>query len=97
MQMKTELSPTSIVGVSPDQVSCELSGEVVVLSLKNGEYFGLNPVAAVVWNLVQSPRSIAEIRDALLQEFSGVTPEQCLAEVTALVEELRRMELVTVS
>lgn len=96
MQMNSELDPTSVVTVSPDQVSCELAGEVVVLSLKHGEYFGLNPVAAEVWNLVQSPRSIAEVSDALLRRFSGVTPEQCIQEVTALVEELRGMELVMV-
>lgn len=97
MQMNTELAPTSVVTISPDQVSCELSGEVVVLSLKSGEYFGLNPVAAAVWNLLQSPRSIAEVGDALLQQFAGVSREQCIQEVTALVAELRGMELVMVS
>lgn len=96
METKKHLTPESVVSVTPDQVSCELSGEIVVLSLKHGEYFGLNPVAAAIWNLLQSPRSIAEVRDELLQEFSGITPEQCVEEVMKLLEELREMELVNV-
>ena len=82
--------------VSQEQISCELSGEVVVLSLRNGEYFGLNPVAASIWTLIQSPRTVREVRDELLEQFGGITPEQCALEVLTLLEELRRMELLEV-
>jgi hypothetical protein len=91
---KTMITTRSVVSVTPEQVSCELSGEVVVLSLKNGEYFGLNPVAASIWALIQTPRSVGEVRDALLEEFSGISAEECLEEVVTLLEELRSLELV---
>lgn len=92
----SRLTLSSVVSVSQEQISCELSGEVVVLSLRNGEYFGLNPVAAAVWTLLQLPRSVREVRDELLSRFSGITPEQCALEVLSLLEELRRMELLEV-
>jgi hypothetical protein len=91
-----KLTLRSVVSASQEQISCELSGEVVVLSLRNGEYFGLNPVAASIWSLIQSPRSVRELRDDLLAQFSGITPEQCALEVLALLEELRRMDLLEV-
>ena len=91
------ISMDLVVHAADEQVSCELSGEVVVLSLRSGEYFGLNPVAAAVWALVQSPRTVLEIRDALLEQFAGVSEEKCTEELLPLIEELRVMELVTVS
>jgi hypothetical protein len=93
----SQLTLGSVVSVSQEQISCELSGEMVVLSLRNGEYFGLNPVAAAVWTLIQSPRTVREVRDDLLAEFSGITPEQCALEVLTLLEELRGMQLVEVT
>lgn len=93
---KPKISLSSVVSATQDQVSCELSGEVVVLSLRNGEYFGLNPVAASVWEMIQTPLSVAEVRDALLQTFSGITPDQCAEEVLRLLSELRDLDLVEV-
>lgn len=96
METNTRLAPDTVLSIAADQISCELSNEVVVLSLRNGEYFGLNTVAAAVWNLLQSPRSIEQVRDELLRQFGGITPDRCLQEVMTLVEELRAMELVEV-
>ena len=97
MEATRSLPLTAVVTAIPDQVSCELSGEVVVLSQRNGEYFGLNEVAASVWNLIQSPRTVLELRDSLLEEFAGITPERCVQEVVRLLLELRDLELVSIS
>lgn len=81
---------------SPDHVACDLDHETVILSLKNGEYYGLNVVAAAVWKMIQVRRSLAHIRDALLQQFSGVTTEQCEEDLMRLVAELEGMGLVEI-
>ena len=49
-----------------EQVSCELGDEAVILNLEDGAYYGLNEVAARVWKIVQEPRTVGEIRDALM-------------------------------
>jgi hypothetical protein len=94
--IRTDISLDSVVVASPEQVSCELADEVVVLSLRTGEYHGLNPVAASIWGLIQGPRTVAELRDALLAEFDGVTPEQCEAELLALLAQMVELALVDV-
>ena len=80
----------------PDHVACDLDEETVILSLKTGEYYGLNPVAAAVWRMIQVRRSVAAIRDSLLKQFGGVTPEQCEEEVIRLLGEFEEMGLVEV-
>ena len=46
---------------------------MAILDLRSGTYFGLNPVAARVWQLVQAGKTIGAIRDALLSEFAVET------------------------
>lgn len=90
----TELTLETVVGIADDQVSIELQGEMVVLSLKDGEYYGLNSVATVVWSLLETPRPVGEIRDALLEEFAGVTEEECTRQLLELLRELLDLQLI---
>lgn len=83
---------TTITAIS-EHVSCNLTDEVIILSLKNGVYYGMNPVAARVWQLVQEPRTLREIRDVLVGEFD-VEEEDCTRDVLDLLEHLRQWNLV---
>ncbi len=89
------LSNDSIVVVSPDQVSSDLAGEVVMLNLKNGTYYGLDEVGAHVWALIQEPRAVAAIRDAILAEYD-VEPERCEQDLLALLSDLADNGLIEV-
>jgi hypothetical protein len=57
------------VARSGEVVSRVLDGEAVLLDLASGAYFGLNEVGTRFWDLLDRPRTLAEIRDALLLEF----------------------------
>ena len=76
MSNESDVSLGSTVAVARDQVSSELAGEVVILNLKAGVYHGLERTGARVWQLVQQPRRVAEIRDALVAEYD-VEPQTC--------------------
>jgi Coenzyme PQQ synthesis protein D (PqqD) len=39
----------------------------VVFDLKSSVYYGLDTVGARIWNLIQVPRAVNEIRDILLK------------------------------
>jgi hypothetical protein len=70
-----------------------LADEVVILSLRNGGYFGLNPVAARVWEMLQEERLVIEIRDMLLREYA-VEEEHCTRELVTLLEHFAEWELI---
>jgi len=93
--MNVPLSTHSIVVASPEQVSCPLGDESAILNLKNTVYYGLNSVGARVWELVQQPRSVGEIRDTLLEEFE-VEVERCERDLLALLEKMRSEGLIEV-
>ena len=77
------------------QVSCQLDAETVVLHYNNGLYFGLNEVGTLIWNQVQQPRKVQEIRDAIVREYE-VSGEQCERDLFALLRQLSEKGLVEV-
>ncbi len=78
-----------------DVVFRDLQGEMVLLNLKTGVYFGLDPVGTRIWHLIQEGRSLQEIRDAVMQEYD-VTKDQCEQDLLRFVGQLRERELVDV-
>ena len=98
MHSSTSLSTISIssfVVAAQDQVSCELAGEAVILNLKNDVYYGLDPIGARIWDLIQTPRSVAEVRDALLTEYD-VEATRCEQDLFALLEQMVAQELIEI-
>ena len=93
--MNANLSLHSIVSAAPEQVSCPLGDEAAILNLNNTVYYGLNPVGARVWNLLQQPRSVGELRDALLKEYD-VEPGRCESDLLELLEKMRTEGLIQV-
>lgn len=88
------LALNATVVASSQQVSCDVADEAVLLSMHDGEYYGLNEVAATIWRLVQQPRTVLEIRDALLDEYSDIDPEQCERAVLAFLGEMISLQMV---
>ncbi|MGA8014174.1 MAG: PqqD family protein, partial [Candidatus Acidiferrales bacterium] len=91
-----DLSIHSIVIATPEQVSCPLGEESAILNLKNTVYYGLNPVGARVWNLLQQARSVGELRDALLDEYD-VEEVRCERDLLELLERMRVEGLILVT
>lgn len=87
--------PTTQVKASSDQVSCDLAGEAAILDLQNGVYYGLDPVGARIWELIQTPREVQEIVSLLLDEYD-VSADQCQNDVLALLGQLAERGLIEV-
>jgi hypothetical protein len=83
------------VVAASSQVSCQLGGETVVLHFDKGLYFGLNEMGTLIWNQVQQPRKVQEIRDAILREYD-VSVEQCDRDLFTLLGELAEEGLLEV-
>jgi hypothetical protein len=92
----TRISLDTTVVASDKQVAADLEDEVVILSLAEGEYFGLNAVAAKIWAAIQSPSSVAEVRDHLLREYPDAEPEQCTEDTMELLEEMLQASIIEI-
>lgn len=93
--MRKKLLRDSIVKAANQQVSCDLAGEAVILSLTSGQYFGLNEVGARIWNLIQEPKTVGTVLDAVLEEYD-VALDQLERDLFALLEQMVVNDLIEV-
>jgi hypothetical protein len=57
---------------SKDALSSIVAGEVVLMSPRSGEYFGLQDVGAVVWDeLGKGQRSLDQLIERVLSEYDA--------------------------
>jgi hypothetical protein len=91
-----ESIPNSATIVARESVVfCDLKDGVALLDLDQSLYFSLNPVAAVVWNNIQSPTPIPAIILAVEREFD-VGAADIRSDIMALVNELMSKDLIRV-
>jgi hypothetical protein len=93
--MGAPLCVQSVVVAANEQISCPLGEESAILNLKNSVYYGLDPVGAHVWKLLREPKSVRELRDALLDEYD-VEAERCEQDLLELLEKMRGEGLIEV-
>lgn len=84
---------SSVFRPSPGQVSADLAGEVAILNSKTGIYYGLDPVGARIWALVQQGKTVEEMRDIMLEEYE-VEPGQLEGDIVHLLADLEGKGLI---
>jgi hypothetical protein len=78
-----------------EHLCCELNGEAVILSLKNGKYYGLNSIGADIWELLQKPVRFSKITKEILSEYD-VEEEECRREIENFLAQMKDEGLVEV-
>ena len=90
-----ELSGSTVVTVNNDYVYCKVEDEMVLLGMEDGIYYGLNPVGAFIWEQIKEPKTIDQIRDAILGEYD-VEKGECERDLFELLKELTEKGMVEV-
>lgn len=85
--------PDTIVTAARRQISADLGGEILILSLDSGSYFLLSGAGVRVWESLGEPKSVAEIERTLLDTFD-VDPERCRQDLDHLLRGLAERGLV---
>ena len=90
------MNMTSKFVISPEARHRRVGEETVILHLGSGTYFGLNPVGARVWQLIETGKSLGEMCDAMTDEFD-VSREVLERDVLALLRDLADNNLLSVA
>lgn len=84
------------VALGEDEVvTCDLGGEMALLHLEQGTYYGLDAVGARIWKLLAEPQGLAVVRDTLVREFD-VEPASCESDLVAVVQQMTDAGLVQI-
>jgi hypothetical protein len=79
---------------TPTILYSDLSDEVAMMDIDQGQYFGVDHAAARLWLLLDAPMSIDAICHQLVSEYD-IALDACRAEVLAFVADLQGHGLIT--
>lgn len=93
----TALSSQSRIAIAQHQASCDLAGETAIVNLKNGVYYGLDPVGTHVWNrLGRVTTTFGELCDGLIEEYD-VEKSRLEADLRSFLRELADQGLIEIT
>ena len=79
----------------PDQVSCDLSGEAVILNLNSGMYYGIDEIGAVIWDAMEEPRTLEYLRETILSGYQ-VDKDTCQRDVMVFLADMQSAGLIEI-
>ena len=86
---------TDTVTIPPEVMARQVGDETVILHLTSGNYFGLDPVGARIWQLIGEGKPMDHICGVILAEYE-VSREQAEQDLVRLIGELRAQGLISI-
>jgi hypothetical protein len=86
----------STISRNPSMVFNKIDDEVVMLSIENNEYYGLNAIGSRIWESIAQPIVFSALVDQLLAEFD-VNREQCEHDVIEFLTKLDEKKLIVIN
>jgi Coenzyme PQQ synthesis protein D (PqqD) len=77
------IGEATIVSRNPSVLTAEVDGEVVMMSIEQGRYLGLDEIGSDIWNRIEPPCSFATLIEGLAADY-----EADRATIIADVEDL---------
>lgn len=93
--MNQGITRRSVIRRSPNHVATDMSGETVVLDMTSGMYYGMDAVAGLIWSAIAEPKTLQEIREAVLAEYE-IDPETCDRDMIGFLGALESAGLIEI-
>lgn len=72
-----------------------VAGETVLMNTHSGEYFGINKVGTIIWELLDRPRSLEDIVEQLTGVYA-VDATVCTTEVEHFLSLLKAQKMLLI-
>jgi hypothetical protein len=93
--LKKEIGPDTVLQRKPDTLFNQIDGEVVMLSIENSEYYGMDKVGSRIWEMLEQPHSFKALVTILMEEYE-VSEQQCNDDTLAFIKKLTDKNLVII-
>jgi hypothetical protein len=89
----TPLTMSSHLVRVPDLLSADMDGDLVMMSVESGEYYGVGGVGPRIWELLEQPITVDAIVAVICAEFE-VEETRCREDVLTFARQLVETGLV---
>lgn len=90
------LTSSSVVSWNDSPLGTPCDGELVLMDMNGGKFFGLDRIATEVWQRIEQPISVADLCAGCIADFDG-DPGVIEADILRLLETLAAKGLVAIT
>ena len=91
-----KLTEKTIIQRKTDILASDIDGEKVMMSIQQGEYFGLGKTGSFIWDHIEQPIAIKDLVDLITEKYD-VNKEQCLNDIMPFLNDLAEKQLIVCS
>ena len=84
----------SIIIQAEDHVSTDIDGEVVLMDMENGNYFGFDKILSRIWNMIETPTPISSLIAQIMQEYD-VKRTECESDILDVLNKMLKDKLIS--
>jgi len=88
-----KIKPETILQRKSDLLFNQIDGEVVMLSIANNEYYGMDKIGSRIWKMLEQPVSFKNLIKMLCDEFN-VSEQQCKKDTIEFLTKLSDKNLI---
>lgn len=93
LSKKKEITPDTVLQRKQGLLFNKIDGEVVMLSIENNKYFGMDKVGSRIWELLEKPISFKKLKGTLISEYN-VSIEKCTEDSIIFLKKLLEKNLI---
>jgi hypothetical protein len=87
------IADATVISRSPSVLTAEVDGEIVMMSIEQGRYFGLDDIGSDIWNRIEPPCPFAALIDRLAADYDA-DRTTIAADVQALLGRMAAQDVV---
>jgi hypothetical protein len=87
------IADATIISRSPSILSAEVDGEIVMMGVEQGHYFGIDHIGSDIWKRIEPPCSFAALIDGLAADYEA-DRATIAADVQSLLDRMVEQDVV---
>jgi hypothetical protein len=91
--MPGPIADVTMISRSPSVLAAEVEGEIVMMSIERGSYFGLDDIGSDIWKRIEQPCTFATLIDGLAVAYDA-DRATITADVRALLDRMAEQDVV---
>lgn len=93
--MESPICHDSLISQSRNQVSTEIDGEMVLLSIDKGNYYSMNKVLTAIWGWLEQPMKASDIHRKITETYE-VADDVCERDLMKALSDLHSEGLIDI-
>jgi len=95
IKKQAKITLTKTVQRNQEMLTSNIGEEIVMMSIDNSAYYGLDPIGSNIWEMLAEPIRVSDLCAQLMQRYE-VNEQDCQRDVLNFLNQMRNEDLLTV-